>query len=79
MPQRKNRTRKSSRPEPSLRLLYSKSDAAKILGISRTTVETMYFGGQLPATRIRGRVLFHVDVLKKIARTGVATEGAEAR
>jgi predicted site-specific integrase-resolvase len=52
-------------------LLYSRRDAAKILGgVSDTTIDSYIRSGHLKATRVVGRVFIHRDELARIAKQG---------
>jgi hypothetical protein len=52
-------------------LLYSRRDAARVLGgISPRTVDNHTRAGLLKATRIGGRKMYHVDELNRYAREG---------
>ena len=52
-------------------LLYSRRDAARILGgVSDTTIDNYIKSGHLKATRVVGRVFIHQDELARIAEQG---------
>jgi hypothetical protein len=52
-------------------LLYSRRDAAKILGgISARSVDTYTKSGDLHSTRVGGRVMYHKDELTRFAKHG---------
>jgi hypothetical protein len=54
---------------PPMRVLLVDADVARAsLGISRTTLDLLVRSGELRCRRIRGRVLFSVDVLERFAR-----------
>jgi excisionase family DNA binding protein len=42
--------------------------AARLLGVSRTTLDKLVREGQLPRVKLAGRVLFSIELLHKIAR-----------
>ena len=52
-------------PDP---LLVDAVTAARLLGISRTTLDAQVRKGEIRAVRIAGRVLFSTELLRKIAR-----------
>lgn len=47
------------------------AEAAELIGVSQTTVYTMAREKQIPHTRVRGRILFHRDVLEIWLRGGL--------
>ena len=51
-----------------LRLLFSKRETAKILGVSTRTVERLYYERALRGTRVRGLVRFHRKAIEAFAR-----------
>jgi predicted site-specific integrase-resolvase len=52
-------------------LLYSRRDAAKILGgVSDTTIDSWIRSGHLKPTRVVGRVFIHQEELARIAKQG---------
>lgn len=53
---------------------YSVRDAARILGVSAMTVYRSIADGELPAVRIRNRLIIPASAIDDIART--ANEGA---
>lgn len=48
-------------------LLVDAVTAARLLGISRTTLDGCVRDGEIPVVRLRGRVLFNVEKLRAIA------------
>ncbi len=52
-------------PEP---LLIGAVPAARLLGISRTTLDALTRKGEIPRVKLAGRVLYSRDVLQAIAR-----------
>lgn len=44
------------------------AEAAELIGVSQTTVYTMAREKQIPHTRVRGRILFHRDVIESWLR-----------
>ncbi|MEK3788067.1 helix-turn-helix domain-containing protein [Paenibacillus sp. FSL K6-1230] len=44
------------------------TEAAELIGVSQTTVYTMAREKQIPHTRVRGRILFHRDVIESWLR-----------
>lgn len=58
-------------PKP---LLVGAKPAARALGISRTTLDSLVRKGEIPCVRLGGRVLFSVAVLEAIARGEGATK-----
>ena len=53
-------------------LLVDAETAAAMLGIGRTTLDGLVRDGEIPAVRLRGRVLFSVEKLRAIANGGAA-------
>lgn len=49
-------------------LLVDAVTAAKLLGISRTTLDKLVRDGRLARVKLAGRVLFSTELLRKIAR-----------
>ncbi|MNO40559.1 Helix-turn-helix domain protein [compost metagenome] len=47
--------------------------AAKIIGVSTTSVYADVRQGLIPHIRVRNRILFHVDVLEEWLRSGGVT------
>jgi excisionase family DNA binding protein len=47
-------------------------EAARILGISKRTLQTEVGAGRIPSLKIRGRRLFNVDALKRISEQMLA-------
>lgn len=55
----------------SIQLLYSRRDAAKILGgISDRSIDNYSKSGDLKPTRVGGRVMYHLDELTRFAKQG---------
>jgi len=52
-------------PEP---LLVDAVTAARLLGLSRTTLDKLVRDGRLARVKLAGRVLFSTELLRKIAR-----------
>ena len=52
-------------PEP---LLVDAVTAAKLLGLSRTTLDKLVRDGRLARVKLGGRVLFSTELLRKIAK-----------
>ena len=50
------------------RILYGKRDAARMLSISVRKVEYLISDGRLRASRCDGRVLIHIDELRRFAK-----------
>ncbi|AZK48707.1 MULTISPECIES: helix-turn-helix domain-containing protein [Paenibacillus] len=46
------------------RITLTVTEAAELIGVSQTTVYAMAREGQIPHTRVRGRILFHRDVIE---------------
>ncbi|MFF3922597.1 helix-turn-helix domain-containing protein [Paenibacillus lactis] len=44
------------------------AEAAELIGVSQTTVYTMAREKQIPHTRVRGRILFHRDIIESWLR-----------
>lgn len=44
------------------------AEAAELIGVSQTTVYTMAREKQIPHARVRGRILFHRDVIESWLR-----------
>lgn len=40
------------------------SETAKLIGVSQTTIYSMAREGQIPHVKVRGRILFHKDVIE---------------
>lgn len=55
----------STPPHP---LLVDAVTAAKLLGLSRTTLDKLVRDGRLARVKLGGRVLFSTELLRKIAR-----------
>ena len=53
---------------PAEPLLVGAVTAARLLGVSRTTLDKLVREGQLPRVKLAGRVLFSIELLRKIAR-----------
>ena len=53
---------------PTEPLLVGAVTAARLLGVSRTTLDKLVREGQLPRVKLAGRVLFSIELLHKIAR-----------
>jgi excisionase family DNA binding protein len=49
-------------------LLVDAVTAAKLLGISRTTLDKLVRDGRLARVKLAGRVLFSTELLRKIAK-----------
>lgn len=45
-------------------------EAAEMIGVSTTSIYAMVREGQIPATRVRARILFHRSVLEDWLRSG---------
>ncbi len=41
------------------------NEAAKLIGVSTTTIYTMARLGEIPHVRVRGRILFHRETFEK--------------
>ncbi len=46
------------------RITLTVTEAAELIGVSQTTVYTMAREKQIPHVRVRGRILFHRDVIE---------------
>ncbi|NMO97452.1 helix-turn-helix domain-containing protein [Paenibacillus lemnae] len=46
------------------------TEAAELIGVSQTTIYTMAREGQIPHARVRGRILFHREVIESWLRGG---------
>ncbi len=55
-------------PTPPTPLLVDAVTAARLLGISRTTLDKLVRDGRLPRVKLAGRVLFSTELLGKVAR-----------
>jgi excisionase family DNA binding protein len=55
----------STPPDP---LLVDAVTAAKLLGLSRTTLDKLVRDGRLARVKLAGRVLFSTELLRKIAK-----------
>jgi len=60
--------RTPSVPTPLDPLLVDAVTAAKLLGLSRTTLDKLVRDGRLARVKLAGRVLFSTELLRKIAR-----------
>lgn len=52
------------------------NEAATLIGVSAGTIYTMVRLGQIPHVRVRGRILFHRDVIETWLRAGVMAQQA---
>lgn len=50
------------------RITLTVSEAAEMIGVSQTTVYAMAREGQIPHARVRGRILFHREVIESWLR-----------
>ncbi|KUP23122.1 helix-turn-helix domain-containing protein [Paenibacillus sp. DMB5] len=48
-------------------------EAAELIGVSTTTIYAMVRQGQIPATKVRARILFHRSLLEEWLRSGGVT------
>ncbi len=55
-------------PTPPDPLLVDAVTAAKLLGLSRTTLDKLVRDGRLARVKLGGRVLFSTELLRKIAK-----------
>ena len=55
-------------PTPPDPLLVDAVTAARLLGLSRTTLDKLVRDGRLARVKLAGRVLFSTELLRKIAR-----------
>ena len=60
--------RTPSVPTPAEPLLVDAVTAARLLGLSRTTLDKLVRDGRLARVKLAGRVLFSTELLRKIAR-----------
>lgn len=58
---------KPSAATPPQALLVDATTAARLLGISRTTLDKLVRDGRLARVKLAGRVLFSTELLRKIA------------
>lgn len=54
------------------RLLYSRPEAAKMLGISLRTLDAFLAGGAIRPTRLAGRVMLSRSELDRVSAEGVS-------
>jgi excisionase family DNA binding protein len=59
--------RTPSVPTPPDRLLVDAVTAARLLGISRTTLDKLVRKGEIRCVKLAGRVLFSTELLRRIA------------
>ena len=55
-------------PHPAEPLLVGAVTAARLLGVSRTTLDKLVREGRVSPVKLAGRVLFSIELLRKIAR-----------
>jgi len=67
-PEPRRAPEKPSSPTPPDPLLVGARDAARILGLSRTTLDKLVRDGRLARVKLAGRVLFSTELLRKIAK-----------
>nr|WP_213656262.1 helix-turn-helix domain-containing protein [Paenibacillus vini] len=59
------------------RVTMTVTETAELIGVSQTTVYAMAREGQIPHARVRGRILFHREVIESWLR-GEHAQAAQA-
>ena len=65
-------TKKKREAKSAERLAYGVSEAARMLGLSRWTIDRMLKSGKLTGARVGGRVLVPADALRDLLEKGKA-------
>lgn len=71
--------REATRAEIAQPLLYSVADAAKLLGIGRSTCWSLIAAGEIEIVRVCRRTLVKSSSVQKIAQQGTSPRGEKTR